>query len=134
MAAISQTAFLLYFHESKVLDFDLNFTEVFSKGSNWQYVCIGSSNGFSPNRPLKMRHNEPDGVSNHQPLPFRRRSKKTSKLRVTGLYEGNSSVTNEFPAQMASNAENVPIWWRHDGNKPLPEPKLAKFIGAYMRH
>ena len=24
-----------------------------------------------------------------------------------------SSVTGEFPAQMASNAENVSIWWRH---------------------
>ena len=22
-------------------------------------------------------------------------------------------VTGEFPAQMASNAENVSIWWRH---------------------
>ena len=35
---------------------------------------------------------------------FRRRSKKTSKLRVTGLYSGNSPVTGEFPAQRASNA------------------------------
>ena len=58
-------------------------------------------------------------VSNHQPhdcLPkrlFRRRSKKTSKLRVTGLCEGNSPVTGEFPAQRASNAANVTIWWRH---------------------
>ena len=26
---------------------------------------------------------------------------------------GNSPVTCEFPAQMASNAENVSIWWRH---------------------
>ena len=26
---------------------------------------------------------------------------------------GNSPVTGEFPAQMASNAENVSIWWRH---------------------
>ena len=43
----------------------------------------------------------------------RRRSKKTLKVRVTGLYEGNSSVTGEFHAQMASNAENVSIWWRH---------------------
>ena len=25
----------------------------------------------------------------------------------------NSPVTSEFPAQMTSNAENVPIWWRH---------------------
>ena len=38
---------------------------------------------------------------------------KTSKLRVTGLCVGNSPVTEEFPAQMASNAENVSIWWRH---------------------
>ena len=34
---------------------------------------------------------------------FRRRSKKTSNLRVTGLCAGNSPVTGEFPAQMASN-------------------------------
>ena len=39
--------------------------------------------------------------------------KKTSKLRVTGLCVGNSPETGEFPAQMASNAENVSIWWRH---------------------
>ena len=43
----------------------------------------------------------------------RRRSKKTSKLRVTGLCAGNSPVTGEFPAQMASNTENVFIWWCH---------------------
>ena len=42
-----------------------------------------------------------------------RRSKKTSKLRVTSLCVGNSLVTDEFPAQWASNAENVSIWWRH---------------------
>ena len=40
-------------------------------------------------------------------------SKKTLKLRVTGLCQGNSPVTSEFPAQMASKAENVSIWWRH---------------------
>ena len=44
---------------------------------------------------------------------FRRRSKKTSKLRVTGLCAGNSPGTGEFPTQMASNVENVSIWWRH---------------------
>ena len=68
---------------------------------------------------LKWRHNGRDGVSNHQHHDcllnrlFRRRSKKTSKLRVTGLCAENSPVTGEFPAQMASNAENVSIWWRH---------------------
>ena len=44
---------------------------------------------------------------------FRRRSYKTSKLHFTGLCEGNSPVTGEFPTQRASNAENVSIWWRH---------------------
>ena len=43
---------------------------------------------------------------------FGRRSKKTSKLRVTGLCE----VTGEFLAQRANNAENVSIWWRHHDN------------------
>ena len=44
---------------------------------------------------------------------FTRRSKKISKVRVSGLCVGNSPVTGEFPAQRASNAENVSIWWRH---------------------
>ena len=68
---------------------------------------------------LQRRHNDPDGVSNHQPRDcllnclFRCRSKKTSKLRVTGLCAENSPGTGEFSAQKASNAENVFIWWRH---------------------
>ena len=68
---------------------------------------------------LQWCHNGRDGVSNHQPRDYllnrllRRRSKKTSKLRVTGLCVGNSPVTGELPAQRASNAENVSIWWRH---------------------
>ena len=68
---------------------------------------------------LQWRCNERDGVSNHRRLKcllnrlFRRRSKKTSKLRVTGLCDGNSPVTGEFPTQRASNAANVSIWWRH---------------------
>ena len=49
-------------------------------------------------------------------ISFRCRSKKTSKLRVTGLCAGNSPVTGEFSAQMATNVENVPIWWRHHVN------------------
>ena len=68
---------------------------------------------------LQWRHNGRDGVSNHQPHDcllnrlFGRRSKKTSRLCVTGLCAGNSPVTGEFPPQMASNAEIVSIWWRH---------------------
>ena len=68
---------------------------------------------------LQWRHNERSSVSNHQRLHcllncrFRRRSKKTSKLCVTGLFVGNSPVTGEFPALKVSNAENVSIGWRH---------------------
>ena len=40
----------------------------------------------------------------------RRRSKKTSKIRVNGHCEGNSPMTDEFPVQRASNAENISIW------------------------
>ena len=47
---------------------------------------------------------------------------KTSKLRVTGLCVGNSPGTGEFHAQMASNAENVSIWWRQDIVTPPPTP------------
>ena len=45
---------------------------------------------------LQWRHNDHDGVSNHQSLRcllnrvFKRRWKKTSNLRVTGLCAGNS--------------------------------------------
>ena len=52
---------------------------------------------------LRWRHNGQDSVSNHQPHDcllnrlFRRRSKKTSKLSVTGLCVGNSPGTGEFP-------------------------------------
>ena len=36
--------------------------------------------------------------------------RKHQKLRVTGLCAGNSPMTGEFPAQRASNAENVSIF------------------------
>ena len=68
---------------------------------------------------LQWRHNERNGVWNHRCLHclcnccFRRRSKKISKLRLTGLCAGNSPVTGEFPTRKTSNAENGAIWWRH---------------------
>ena len=85
---------------------------------------------------LQWRHDKHDGVSNHQPrdcLPnhlFRRRSKTTSKLRVTGLCAG--IVTGEFPAQRASNAENVSIWWRHHDLKTRLH--LSHCIDGFEQH
>ena len=85
---------------------------------------------------LQWRHNEHDGVSNHQPQNCllnrlsRHRSKKTSKLHVTGFCGGNSSVTGEFRAQRAGNAENVSIWWRHKAIKRTGAiyPKIMFYI------
>ena len=64
---------------------------------------------------LRWRHNELDGVSDHQPhdcllnLLFRRRSKKISKLRVTGLCVVNSPWTGEFPAQRPVTRKMFPF-------------------------
>ena len=94
---------------------------------------------------LLWRHNEHDSVSNHQPHDcllnrlFRRRLKKTSKLRVTGLCvgnspgpvnsphkgpvkrkmfpfddvimcEGNPPVTCKLPSQSTNDVECVSMW------------------------
>ena len=99
------------------------------RGIAWSLRCIAwSSRGivwssraiaWGSHNTLLWRHNERDSVSSHQRLYcllkrlFRRRSKVTSKLRVTGLCAWNSPGTGEFPAQKASNAENVSILWRH---------------------
>ena len=83
-------------------------------GHGWIMTCI-----VLCEISLRWHHNRHDNVSNHQPHDcllnrlFIGRSKKTSKLRVAGLCMGNSLGTGEFPAQMASNTENVSIWWRH---------------------
>ena len=75
------------------------------------YICAGSDRRHT----LRWRHNEQHSVSNHQPHDcllnriFRRRSKKTSKIRVTGLCARNSPGTGGFPAQMASYAEMFPF-------------------------
>ena len=72
---------------------------------------------------LQWSHSEHDGLSNHRPRDcwlkhlFRHRSQKASKLRVTGLREGNSMVTGEFPPKRTSNTENVSIWWRHNDRR-----------------
>ena len=91
--------------------------------------------------PLHWRHNDLGGVSNHQPHDcllnrlFTRRSKKTPKLRITGLCVGNSPGTGEFPAQRASNAENVSIMMTSSwcislscGPMPARPPSLVSVV------
>ena len=86
---------------------------------NFTWSWLPQCQWRNPEGSLQWRHNGHDGISNHQPHDcflnrlFSRTSKKTSKLRVTDLCVGNSPVIGEFSAQMASNIENVSIWWHH---------------------
>ena len=85
----------------------------------WKYLLLCLIKSLSMNISSQWRHNEHHGISNHQPHNCllnhlsRHRSKKTSKLCIAGLCARNSPMTAEFPAQRASNAKNVSIWWRH---------------------
>ena len=61
--------------------------------------------------------------------------KETPKIRITGLCAVNSPVTGEFPAQRASSAENVSIWWRHHCSNILTLiffKYLSKITGPYL--
>ena len=69
------------------------FVSISTKTRTWNRCHVHQP--FIHRRSLQWRHNECDGVSDHQPhdcllnLLFRRRSKKTSKLRVTGFVRTN---------------------------------------------
>ena len=88
---------------------------------NWvSYVVTTTSDKQSIGRSwvgfsLQWRHNDHDRVSNHQPhgcllnLLFRRRSKKTSKLRVTGLCVGNSPGPVNSPHKGPVTRKMVPF-------------------------
>ena len=87
---------------------------------------------------LQWRHNGPNGVSNHQPHDcllnrlFWRRSKKTSKLRVTGLWWPVNSphkrqVTRKmFPFDdviMSSGIQSV-LFGEKEMNQQMPRPSF----------
>ena len=109
-------------------------------GALWKWIlkiiCLGHIGHIESKKhlllymALQWRHNEHDCVSNPQPHEcllkrlFRRWSKKTSKLRVTGLCAGTSPVTGEFPAQRLSNAENVP----HSMTYPSAFPRTVSTV------
>ena len=84
----------------------------------WDAGCthvVSFSKREWPNWSLLWRHNGRDCVSNHQPHEcllnrlFRRRSKKTSKLRVTGLCAGNSPGTVNSPRKWPVNRKMFPF-------------------------
>ena len=82
-----------YFSAANFIDLSLCFFFAIS-------VCLKRAASQRETTPLQWRHYERDGVSNEQPHDcllkhlFRHRSKKTSKIRVTVLCEGNSPVNS----------------------------------------
>ena len=92
--------------------------------THWSYVFLALTHrcnatvhprNYAHGLTLGCCHNGRDGVADHKPRHcllnrlFRRKLKKTSKLRVTDLCVGNSPMTGEFPAHMASNTEKFPF-------------------------
>ena len=108
-------------HPDEIANFDFPHHAVFSASVGTAVILASNIYGNAGRdcSPSRRRRNGSDGVSNHQPHDcllnrlFRHRSKKSSKLLVTGLCVGNSPGTVEFPARRASYAENVSIWWPH---------------------
>ena len=66
---------------------------------------------------LRWRHNGRDGVSNHPPhdclLNRFIQTQINENITAPRHWPLCGEFTGEFPAQMASNAENVSISWRH---------------------
>ena len=80
---------------------------------------------------LQWRHNDHDSVSNHQPHGcllnrlFRRRSKKTSKLRVTGPCVGNSPGPINSPHKGPVTRKMFPF----DDVIMMTSPSVQKGLG-----
>ena len=98
---------------NELQELDLTTRHQDSSPTYYRHSCIHGDNQQTPrwlNKnelrstvSLQWRHNGRDGVSNHQPHDcllkclFKRKSKKTSKICVTGFCAGNSPVTGKFP-------------------------------------
>ena len=85
---------------------------LFSKG-----LGIGMQHGHN-SYSLRWRHNGRDSVSNHQPHHcllnrYSDADQRKHQSSASLAFVWNSPGIGEFPAQMASCAENVSIWWRH---------------------
>ena len=104
----------------------------------WVWVCCGY--------PLQWHHNGLDSISNHQPHDcllkglFRCLSKKTSKLRITGLCAGNSPhklpVTRTiFPFDAKFYQYRDSLYKNKMGSQPsyLHNPYILKQLCLYQK-
>ena len=103
--------------------------------------------------PLQWHHYEHDGIPNHQTHDcllkclFKHRSKKTSKLRITGLCEGNSPVNSEGNSPVNSLHKgpvtrkmfpfddvimSVTCYYNLQGCFSSPEARIAPMPGKWL--
>ena len=100
---------------------------------SWQLNDIGHVCHIYVDYPLHWRNNYLDGVSNHQPHGcllnriYRRRSKETSKLRVTGVCVGNSPGPVDSPHKGQVTPKNVSIHRSSDVTTSIPERNRDMF-------
>ena len=100
------------------VEFESRYSNFHARKWFWQCRILLAAIFFVPT--LQWRHNKLNGVSNHQPNTivyltvcsgtYQRKHQSSASL---AFFSGNSPVTDEFPTQKASNAQIVPIWWRH---------------------
>ena len=101
-----------------------------------QETLIFWENGLFNGSALQWRHNEGDGVSTHQPHDcllnrlFRCRSNQTSKLRVTGLCEGNSPLTDRFGYKKISSE----AWFDLQTKFPYRNHKFSNTFREILSH
>ena len=85
---------------------------------------------------LQWRHNGRDSVSNHQPYVclinslFKRRSRK-HQSSASLAFVRRIHRSGEFPAQMASDAVNVSIWWRHHEETSMVFNRIAQLCNSF---
>ena len=83
-------------------------------------ILVKLVNDWPPYRlfhnPSQWRHNECDGLSNHQfavcLIVYSNADKKIKSPRHWPLW-GLSTGERWIPSQITNNAENISIWWRH---------------------
>ena len=90
--------------------------------------------------PLQWRHNERDGVSNHQHLDcllsrlLRCTSKKTPKLRVTAIVRVSHRWSVNSPRKGSVTRKMFPHWWRHRIHiKPLLKVVLLTRLTSSLK-
>ena len=86
---------------------------------------------------LQWRHNERYGVPDHQARDcllnrwFKAQIKENIKALRHWPLCGEFTSHRWIPAQRASNAENVSIWWRHHDGYPDESGFKLQFISTY---